>query len=559
MKKGKLFILLLAAMASVGIKAAERSAAEMQQIALATLQSQNMSGDAAKSSARISLSLVENKNTYSVYANGDNGFVIVSRDDRFTPVLAYSRGKFESDRHSDGFNWWLSATVSSMEAMLASGEVALSPAKASSFSVVEPLVTTEWGQETMPYYVYTPEIGSVKCAVGCAALSIAEILNYHKYPESASFSGSYSLDGGNSFRYEPVNSTYTWNFKDRYGQFSKDGTMDDMGYASYSPSEGRAIGSLLRDCGYAVGMIYGAASAAENLSVPRGLVDCFGYATEGTNIYFKDFYSDYEWNNMVHRELASGHPVLLFGTDPNNGYGHIFVGHGWDENGLVAIEWGWMGVDNGYYAMDMLKGSKYGFTYNVGLVTAHPHKLSTDAFKSLWISEKAYQLKYNSNANTLSIVIPEGIYNFDKDTFKGQIGLILEKADNGEVGYISLTNNQDYSFDAFMGLSATSTQLTDCSFDPNAVYYVYLGTKDQRDTEWQPIRTLGGVMYYTLRTDASGNATFDDNFTIDTAIKGVHADNTANNNVRSYNVAGIQSSKGLVIIKNGQDVRKIFK
>ena len=448
-------------MASVGIKAAERSAAEMQQIALATLQSQNMSGDAAKSSARISLSLVENKNTYSVYANGDNGFVIVSRDDRFTPVLAYSRGKFESDRHSDGFNWWLSATVSSMEAMLASGEVALSPAKASSFSVVEPLVTTEWGQETMPYYVYTPEIGSVKCAVGCAALSIAEILNYHKYPESASFSGSYSLDGGNSFRYEPVNSTYTWNFKDRYGQFSKDGTMDDMGYASYSPSEGRAIGSLLRDCGYAVGMIYGAASAAENLSVPRGVVDCFGYATEGTNIYFKDFYSDYEWNNMVHRELASGHPVLLFGTDPNNGYGHIFVGHGWDENGLVAIEWGWMGVDNGYYAMDMLKGSKYGFTYNVGLVTAHPHKLSTDAFKSLWISEKAYQLKYNSNANTLSIVIPEGIYNFDKDTFKGQIGLILEKADNGEVGYSSLTNNQDYSFDAFMGLSATSTQLTD--------------------------------------------------------------------------------------------------
>lgn len=161
-------------MASVGIKAAERSAAEMQQIALATLQSQNMSGDAAKSSARISLSLVENKNTYSVYANGDNGFVIVSRDDRFTPVLAYSRGKFESDRHSDGFNWWLSATVSSMEAMLASGEVALSPAKASSFSVVEPLVTTEWGQETMPYYVYTPEIGSVKCAVGCAALSIAD-------------------------------------------------------------------------------------------------------------------------------------------------------------------------------------------------------------------------------------------------------------------------------------------------------------------------------------------------------------------------------------------------
>lgn len=110
-----------------------------------------------------------------------------------------------------------------------------------------------------------------------------------------------------------------------------------------------------------------------------------------------------------------------------------------------------------------------------------------------------------------------------------------------------------------MGLSATSTQLTDCSFDPNTVYYVYLGTKDQRDTEWQPIRTLGGVMYYTLRTDASGNATFDDNFTIDTAIKGVHADNTANNNVRSYNVAGIQSSKGLVIIKNGKDVRKIFK
>lgn len=546
-------------MASAGIKAAERSAAEMQQIALATIKAKKVAGAGAMASSRVQLSIVENKNTYAVYANGDNGFVIVSRDDRFTPVLAYANGKFDADRHSEGFKWWLQATVSSMEAMLADGETSQAPAKASAFSVVQPMVTTEWGQETMPYYVYTPEIGNVKCAVGCAALSIAEILNYHKYPESASFSGSYSVDGGSSYRYETVNSTYTWNFKDRYGQFSKDGTMNDMGYASYSPSEGRAIGSLLRDCGYAVGMIYGAASAAENVSVPRGLVNNFGYATEGTNMYFKDFYSEHEWNTMVHRELASGYPVLLFGTDPNNGYGHIFVGHGWDEDGLVAIEWGWMGVDNGYYAMDLLKGSKYGFTYNVGLVTAHPHKLSTDAFRSNWITEKPYQLKYNANANTLSIVLPEGIYNFDKEKFTGQIALVLEKADNGEVGFISLTNNQDYSFEAFTGLGATSTQLSNCSFDPNTIYYVYLGTKDQRDVEWQPIRTIGGVMYYTLRTDGAGNATFDDDFTIDTAIDGVKADNTPQGNIRSYNVAGVKSSKGLVIVKDGKNVRKVFK
>ena len=77
--------------------------------------------------------------------------------------------------------------------------------------------------------------------------------------------------------------------------------------------------------------------------------------------------------------------------------------------------------------------------------------------------------------------------------------------------------------------------------------------------EWQPIRTIGGVMYYTLRTDGSGNATFDDDFTIDTAIDGVKADNTPQGNIRSYNVAGVKSSKGLVIVKDGKNVRKVFK
>ena len=392
MKNKNLIISFLALFAGMNVSAAERSAAEMQQLALQALKTQNGASSGNRAMQITDVELVKTDNIYNVYSNGNSSFVIVSRDDRFTPVLACAKGDFNSTNHSPAFNWWLSATAAGMQEMIDNGEMP-APKRASSLSVVEPLMTTEWGQETMPYYAYTPEIGNTKCAAGCGAVTLSELLNYHKYPSSVDFTGTYSVDNGKTYRSERVTSTYTWNLKDRYGQYSKDGSDKLDGYAAYSPSQGRAVATLMRDCGYAVNMVYNYSSSAYTQDVPLALVNCFQFPDESVKLFYEDFFVKEDWDAMIHGELEKGYPVLLFGNDAATGYGHIFVAHGWDAEGKVAIEWGWIGVDNGYYSMDYLRGSKYNFSYNLGVVIAHPYALSTDRFESSWITDKPYSIK----------------------------------------------------------------------------------------------------------------------------------------------------------------------
>ena len=351
MKNKNLIISFLALFAGMNVSAAERSAAEMQQLALQALKTQNGASSGNRAMQITDVELVKTDNIYNVYSNGNSSFVIVSRDDRFTPVLACAKGDFNSTNHSPAFNWWLSATAAGMQEMIDNGEMP-APKKASSLSVVEPLMTTEWGQETMPYYAYTPEIGNTKCAAGCGAVTLSELLNYHKYPSSVDFTGTYSVDNGKTYRSERVTSTYTWNLKDRYGQYSKDGSDKLDGYAAYSPSQGRAVATLMRDCGYAVNMVYNYSSSAYTQDVPLALVNCFQFPDESVKLFYEDFFVKEDWHAMTHGEVEKGYPGLLFGNDAATGYGHIFVAHGWDAEGKVAIEWGWIGVDNGYYSMD---------------------------------------------------------------------------------------------------------------------------------------------------------------------------------------------------------------
>lgn len=554
-------LLMLMALANAGIGAKERTDAEMRQIALDAMGGT----DAAKAkgmAGRTAVKLAKAERTYNIYTLDGAGSVIVSRDDRFAPVLAYAKGDLSGDGHSDGFNWWLKATAAAMEEAMESDEAPVAYAANWKFSAVEPLVKSLWGQESMPFNALTPVVGGNRSLNGCAAVVLSELLYYHKYPESASFIGSYTTYGETTFHQVNVKSTYDWSmFQDCYGTYSLDGSRTNTAYAGYSPQKGRAVAQLMLDCGYAVNMQFGPVSAAVNMDVPLALVNCFNYSNEGTKFYFKDFYSDFEWSRMIHDELSKGYPVALLGTDPEIGYGHIFVGHGWDENGLVAIEWGWTGIDNGYYSLDLLKSSKYAFTESVGMVTAHPYKLSTDAYHSIWVTDDPYTLKYNNQSKSLTISLVSDIYNLDKETFNGQVGIVFEKAANGEQAYSSLTNNSSVSVKCGYGLNATTTQVSNCEFAPNTVYYVYLGSKDERETAWMPIRTIGGKLYYTLRVDAYGNATFDDNYTIDTAVETVKAGTTATS-VKSYSLDGRMvkgSVKGLVIERDGVKTRKVVR
>ena len=66
---------------------------------------------------------------------------------------------------------------------------------------------------------------------------------------------------------------------------------------------------------------------------------------------------------MIYSMLSSGNPVLYSAKDINivEGIlaGHNFILDGYDENGLVHVNWGWYGLENGYFDVALLNVLQY--------------------------------------------------------------------------------------------------------------------------------------------------------------------------------------------------------
>ena len=64
------------------------------------------------------------------------------------------------------------------------------------------------------------------------------------------------------------------------------------------------------------------------------------------------------------------------------GYGHAFVVDGYTAEGLVHVNWGWDGLDNGYYDISLLDPKTQGMQFAnyqdmiIGIQTTEPEKLS---------------------------------------------------------------------------------------------------------------------------------------------------------------------------------------
>ena len=72
-------------------------------------------------------------------------------------------------------------------------------------------------------------------------------------------------------------------------------------------------------------------------------------------------YSEPEWMDMVYNELSHGRPLYYQGVyvnfDPAVGLmaaGHSFLIDGYDEQGMVHVNWGWYGNYDGYFDIAVL-------------------------------------------------------------------------------------------------------------------------------------------------------------------------------------------------------------
>lgn len=305
----------------------------------------------------------ENALYYVFNVGEEDGFVIVSGDDRTPAVLGYTdNGSFSTDQMPDNMRAWLQGYADQIAWLQEHPEVEneVFLAGTSVKQPIEPLVATVWNQDA-PYDKQTPYFkknnnnysystteadGYEHCATGCVATAMAQVMNFNRWPEgNSSAIPSYTWGNANVELAGLPATTFDWN------------NMIDNYKNGYTEAEGTAVAKLMRYCGQSVNMNYGPSSGAFTAKVADALKDYFDYSSTTT---YKDrsFYTYAGWIELLYNELAQGRPMVFSGQ--STGGGHAFVCDGYEGEDYFHINWGWGGQSDGYFKLSVMNPKEQG-------------------------------------------------------------------------------------------------------------------------------------------------------------------------------------------------------
>ena len=262
------------------------------------------------------------------------------------------------------------------------------------FVPVAPLLDGIAYDQNDPYNRMCPEYAKgSRSAVGCAATAMAQIMRYYRYPERGKGSHAYTPEFYPSMGRIEVDfseSAYDW---------------DNMP-PTFGPDAGEeqcaAVARLMYDAGVAVSMNYGPMSGALSEDWPAALVDHFSY-DDAVTLRFRSNYGLDDWEKVVRTEIDNGRPVYVTGFTEEGG--HAFVFDGYDESGLIHVNWGWSGMSNGYFDTTFLTpstqgtgGSTGGFNSRQMMVTGIMPECGAQETVTLVSEEGLSCLLYTSDA-----------------------------------------------------------------------------------------------------------------------------------------------------------------
>lgn len=329
---------------------------------------ENTRTPAASPKLQITLKTATGKPAIYIFSNNDSeGFMIVSAEDSALPLLGYSdSGYFDPDNIPPALEYWLSQYQKQIEYAMEHPDLTRSDGNIgvtlpSSWTPVGPLLSTNWNQDA-PFNNLCPKVNNVNCYTGCVATSMAQVLNYHKYPEKGNGSISYTSSALNlNLSMNFSQTTFDWN------------NMLNSYSGNYSEAQANAVATLMKACGYAVKMNYGTNySGAISGNIPPALVNYFGY-DKSIRYFSRDMYTYTDWASMIYNNLKNYGPVIYDGA--GSGGGHSWVCDGYNGQGMFHMNWGWGGMSNGYYTLDALNPNTIGigggsgsFNYDQGCI-----------------------------------------------------------------------------------------------------------------------------------------------------------------------------------------------
>lgn len=299
---------------------------------------------------------------YYVFNIGnENGFIIVSGEDRAYPILGCATsGNFSYEAIPDNMKWWLQeyanqiqfACTNNLEQESEIRQKWVELQAGSNLKSLKSLVllnTASWSQ-LMPYNDQCPMIEGERAVTGCVATAMAIVMKYHEYPNQGVGSHEYTI-GNNTFSAD-FNTSYDWaSMKSSYNYYPS---------FDYTPEQGDAVAKLMYHCGVSCNMNYGVNESFTSLAgIAYALPTYFNYNKSIMGM-IKGAHSEEEWADLIKNELDDNRPIPYGGQSGD--YGHAFVFDGYNNANQYHVNWGWGDGYNGWFCLDAL--DLYGQTYS---------------------------------------------------------------------------------------------------------------------------------------------------------------------------------------------------
>ncbi|MDP4277467.1 MAG: thiol protease/hemagglutinin PrtT [Bacteroidota bacterium] len=349
-------------------------------------------------------------NYFYIFNAGDqDGFVIVSADDVVKPVLGYSdEGSFSVSRLPDNLQSMLDTYKKSISYAMQGGAIeAASTVTADMSSYVKPLLGNIKWDQTSPYNSLCPRspVDGKPLYTGCVATAMAQIMKYFRWPVSGTGSNTDVCQVG-SFTVDFSRTAYQW-----------DKMLDTYLGGTSLPEQDSAVATLMYHCGVAVNMNYMTdGSGASVYDARKALIQNFGYDKDIQYLERANFNAA-GWLSLVKTELSDSRPILMANDT------HAYAVDGYDSAGYVHVNWGWSGVNNGYFDPNLMGG--YGSRL-IMLTGIQKENNTTDkTLHLILISQLSPSVDTLSDISSNSASIKASFQNDGTEDFSGTIGLGL--------------------------------------------------------------------------------------------------------------------------------------
>lgn len=427
------------------------------------------------------LSLATTGDAYHVFNIGsDGGFVIVSASDLTPDIIGYTdEGAFDANNIPDNMKAWLQEYANQIAWVEKNGqqvtESKVRKAPAGVKSAIAPLIQTKWDQGN-PYNYYSPVFfDSKKCATGCVATALAQILYYHNrkdgFPEGMKERAKYTCEtiwtvfGDKQVEVDALSKidNFAWDKM----QLTYTGEEDASG-----DENAQAVARLMQYCGAAINMDYGSSDyggSAASSDIREPLKTYFGF-DERVKYCKRSKYTTTEWENLIYQELAASRPVLYSGSSIGNGKehgedGHAFICDGYSEDGYFHINWGWSGKGDGYYLLNI----------------ANPHETGIGAGRSNdgYTMKQSALIGIEKPVGPVPVEVEEGRLSVENIDYTGAAALVKDASVNVEAKWkifnrLSTTHEFQFGIGLFdkddVLIQTPTTYYNTGSLDPNSGY-----------------------------------------------------------------------------------------